>query len=95
MTNGTDYVGGGATYFSKRGGYYDDRENDYQYVVFILIIYALSFVTLMVKYFWSSQSHRQYSELYDEFVRRDGFRDQRKMLVATTMTRAALAVKVN
>ena len=49
----------------RRGRYYDDSANSYKYIVFILIIYAVSFLSLMVKYFWSGKA-RRYDELYDQ-----------------------------
>ena len=51
----------------SRGRYYDDSANSYKYIVFILIIYAVSFLSLMVKYFWSGKA-RRYDELYDQVL---------------------------
>ena len=33
-------------------GYYDDSTNSYKYIVFVLVVYAVSFLALMIKYFW-------------------------------------------
>ena len=49
--------------------YFDDSANSYKYIVFILIIYAVSFLSLMVKYFWSGKA-RRYDELYDQVLSR-------------------------
>ena len=59
--------------------YYDDSSNSYKYIIFVLVIYAVSFMGLMVKYFWRSQRRLQdglvrEENLYDEFVKRDSFR---------------------
>lgn len=54
--------------------FYDDSSNSYKYIVFILVIYAVSFISLMFKYFWKSREGKQYEQLYDEFVKRDGFK---------------------
>ena len=50
---------------SRKEQRYDDSANSYKYIVFILIIYAVSFLSLMVKYFWSGKA-RRYDELYDQ-----------------------------
>ena len=50
---------------SRKDQRYDDSANSYKYIVFILIIYAVSFLSLMVKYFWSGKA-RRYDELYDQ-----------------------------
>ena len=52
---------------SRGGLHYDDSANSYKYIVFILIIYAVSFLSLMVKYFWSGKA-RRYDELYDQVM---------------------------
>ena len=59
--------------------YYDDSSNSYKYIIFVLVIYAVSFMGLMVKYFWNSHESKRYENLYDEFVKRDDFREKAKM----------------
>ena len=49
----------------KRGRYFADSAISYKYIVFILIIYGVSFLSLMVKYFWSGKA-RHHDELYDQ-----------------------------
>ena len=58
---------------SRKEQRYDDSANSYKYIVFILIIYAVSFLSLMVKYFWSGKA-RRYDELYDQVVHSEGRR---------------------
>ena len=62
---------------------YDDSSNSYKYIVFVLIVYAVSFMALMVKYFHKSTTSTalvtggiitKEENLYDEFVKRDSFR---------------------
>ena len=55
---------------------YDDSSNSYKYIVFVLVIYAGSFMALMVKYFWKSHEGKNYENLYDEFVKRDSFKEK-------------------
>ena len=54
--------------------FYDDSANSYKYIVFVLVIYAVSFLALMVKYFWNAREGRHFDHLYDEFVTRDSFK---------------------
>lgn len=54
--------------------YYDDSANSYKYIIFVLVIYAVSFMALMVKYFWKSHEGKKYENLYEEYVKRDGFK---------------------
>ncbi len=55
-------------------GYYDDSANSYKYIIFVLVIYAVSFMALMMKYFWKSHEGKRFENLYEEYVKRDGFR---------------------
>lgn len=55
-------------------GYYDDSSNSYKYIVFVLVVYAVSFMSLMVKYFWRSHESKKFENLYEDFVKRDSFR---------------------
>lgn len=65
----------------QKKSHYDDSPNSYKYIVFVLVVYAVSFMSLMVKYFWRTQhadgrggyTSRE-ENLYEEFVKRDSFR---------------------
>lgn len=59
---------------SYKEEFYDDSANSYKYIVFVLVIYAVSFLALMVKYFWNAREGRHFDGLYDEFVTRDSFK---------------------
>ena len=76
-------------------GYYDDSSNSYKYIVFVLVVYAVSFLSLMVKYFWRSHESKKFDNLYEEFVKRDSFRGKmekdRNVLEKRQMTPAGMA----
>ena len=81
--------------------HYDDSKNSYKYVVFVLVVYAVSFMALMVKYFRKSTHDRPRDAdfLYNEFVKRDTFREkdakarlgQKKMMVDALAEQLPLA----
>lgn len=56
--------------------YYDDSSNSYKYIIFVLVVYAVSFMSLMVKYFRKSRQDSQTRDdfLYNEFIKRETFR---------------------
>ena len=56
--------------------YYDDSSNSYKYIIFVLVVYAVSFMALMVKYFRKSRQDSQTRDdfLYNEFIKRETFR---------------------
>lgn len=53
---------------------YDDSGNSYKYILFVLVVYAGSFLALMLKYFRKSDNKDDGDNLYEEFVKRDSFR---------------------
>lgn len=67
----------------KSEEYFDDSSNSYQYILFVLVIYAISFLSLMIKYFFRSgdEDKTRMDNLYDEFVKRDSFKAKRNELL--------------
>jgi len=65
----------------KPDAYYDDSANSYQYIIFVLVVYAVSFLAIMVKYFRHSGEGNKEENLYEEFVKRERFMVRRKHFV--------------
>lgn len=57
-------------------GYYDDDSNAWMYILFVLTFYAFSIVVLMVKYIKREREGSKLEFYYNEFVKRDWYKDK-------------------
>ncbi len=54
----------------------DDNGNAWMYILFVLMFYAFSIVVLMVKYIRREREGAKLEYYYNEFVKRDWYRDK-------------------
>ena len=57
-------------------GYVDSNDNAYLYILFVLMFYAFSIVVLMVKYIRKEREGSKLEFYYNEFVKRDWYKDK-------------------
>ena len=57
-------------------GAYNESENAWMYILFVLMFYAFSIVVLMVKYIRREREGAKLEYYYNEFVKREWYRDK-------------------